>query len=170
MATASQQLFAFARDKGTPFGAWFAYVRPGWDVSVNSIIVSWLVTCLLSLLNIGSPVAFNSVASLSICGVLASYIVSTGCVTRKRILDEELLPSKFSLGRWKGLALNVASLIYLVIFFVLTFFPIDVNPTLSVMNWTCLMFGATILFALLDYVIRGRHVYDGPVEYVRKGM
>lgn len=170
VATASRQLFAFARDKGTPFGAWFAYVRPGWDVPVNSIIVSWVVTCLLSLLNIGSTVAFSSVASLSISGVLASYIVSIGCMTRKRILNELLLPSKFSLGRWKGFALNVASLIYLVVFFVLSFFPVDKDPSLTVMNWACLMFGATIIFALLYYVIKGRRVYDGPVEYVRKGV
>lgn len=170
VATASRQLFAFARDRGTPFGSWLAHVRPGWDVPVNSIVVSWVVTCLLSLLNIGSTVAFNSVASLSISGVIASYIVSVGCITRKRILNEPLLPSKFSLGRWKGLALNVASMVYLVLFFVLSFFPLNPNPAPSLMNWAILIFGAIIILALLDYVVRGRHVYEGPVEYVRKGV
>lgn len=35
MATASRQLFAFARDKGVPYHAWFARVPQGWDVPLN---------------------------------------------------------------------------------------------------------------------------------------
>jgi len=170
VATASRQLFAFARDKGTPFGGWLAYVRPGWDVPANSIFVSWLVTCLLSLINIGSPVAFNSISSLSISGILASYVVSIGCIARKRILNEPMLPSKFTLGRWPGLALNIVSLIYLALFFVLSFFPQSLHPTAPTMNWAIVMFGGIIILALLHYAVKARHVYDGPVEYVRKGV
>lgn len=169
-ATASRQLFAFARDKGVPFDGWFSYVRPGWDVPVNAIFVSWLVSCLLSLINIGSPVAFSSISSLSISGIIASYIVSIGCMARKRILNEPVLPSKFSLGRWKGLAFNLASLLYLGVFFVLSFFPTSPHPNAAGMNWTILLFGAVVIFALVHYVVAARRVYDGPVEYVRKGM
>ena len=169
VATASRQLFAFARDKGVPGYSWFAHVRPGWDVPVNSIFVSWLVTCLLACINIGSPVAFNSISSLSISGVVASYIISIGCMARKRILNEALLPSKFSLGRWPGLALNIVSLAYLTLFFVMSFFPISVNPVPSAMNWAIVMFVGIIGLALLHYM-QARHVYDGPVEYVRKNI
>lgn len=35
MATASRQLFAFARDKGLPFHGWFAYVDHRWEIPVN---------------------------------------------------------------------------------------------------------------------------------------
>jgi choline transport protein len=35
MATASRQLFAFARDKGLPFHDWFAYVPPRWEIPMN---------------------------------------------------------------------------------------------------------------------------------------
>lgn len=58
---------------------------------------------------------------------MASYIVSIGCITRKRILSEEMLPSKSSLGRWKGLALKIACLIYLAFFFV-EFLPAEPEP------------------------------------------
>ena len=170
VATASRQLFAFARDKGTPLGSWIAYVRPGWDVPVNAVLVSWIVTCLASLLNIGSPIAFNSICSISISGVMASYIVSIGCIARRRILNEPMLPSKFSLGRWKGLALNLASLVYLVLFFVMSFFPPSPHPAAPVMNWAIVIFGGIVILALVHYVAQARKVYDGPVEYCRKGI
>ena len=170
VATASRQLFAFARDRGTPWGNWLAYVRPGWDVPVNSIFVSWLVTCLLSLINIGSPVAFNSISSISISGIMASYIVSIGCIARKRIVNEPMLPSKFNLGRWPGLALNLISMCYLFLFFVLSFFPIVVHPAAPDMNWAIAIFGGVIVLSLVYYAVKARHVYDGPIEYVRKGM
>ena len=35
MATASRQLFAFARDKGVPFHTWFSKVPNGWDIPMN---------------------------------------------------------------------------------------------------------------------------------------
>jgi hypothetical protein len=30
------------------------------------------------------------------------------------------------------------------------------------------MFGGVMLFAVVHYYVQARHVYDGPVEYVRK--
>lgn len=170
VATASRQLFAFARDGGVPGGSWFAYVRPGWDVPVNSILVSWLVSCLLALINIGSTTAFNNVASLSISGVMASYVVSIGCIALKRIRNEPLLPSKFSLGRKKGLAMNLAALGFISFFFVMVMFPIISDPTIVEMNWCVVMFVGVVALALLHYMVQGRHVYAGPVEYVRKGV
>ena len=86
----------------------------------------------------------------------------------KRIRNEPLLPSKFNLGKTGGLALNIFAEIFLLFAFVLTFFPGDVNPTPAEMNWAILVYGATIIGALLYYFFKGRHVYDGPVEYVRK--
>ena len=35
MATASRQLFAFARDRGVPFSDWFQKVPAGWDIPLN---------------------------------------------------------------------------------------------------------------------------------------
>jgi choline transport protein len=84
VATSSRQLFAFARDEGVPLSKWVAYVPRKPAVPVNAILVSFLVSCLLALINIGSTVAFNSIASLSLCAILASYVVSISCILLKR--------------------------------------------------------------------------------------
>ncbi|KAI1625517.1 amino acid/polyamine transporter I [Exophiala viscosa] len=167
-ATASRQLWSFARDQGIPGASWFAYVRPGWDVPMNSILVSWVVTCLLALINIGSTIALNNITSLSLVAILSSYIVSTGCLFWRRMYNLPLLPAKFSFSRPLGLFLNGFSMVFLIFAFIFAFFPGDVDPTVAEMNWTALIYGAVMIFCVADYFLRARRVYDGPVEYVRK--
>jgi choline transport protein len=88
----------------------------------------------------------------------------------KRWRREPMLPSKFTLGRTSGLLLNGASLLFLVLVFVMSFFPGSTNPSPSLMNWTILIYGVVMIGALAHYWFKGRFVYDGPVEYVRKGV
>lgn len=166
VATSSRQLFAFARDQAVPFSSWFSKIRPGWDVPLNAIITTFLVSALLSLINIGSAVALNSITSLATVSLLSSYIVSTGCMIWRRWTNSPLLPSKFSLGRW-GLAINIASEIFLLIIFVLSFMPGNPNPTAAQMNWNIVIYGGVTIFSLAYYFFRGTHRYDGPVTYVR---
>jgi choline transport protein len=125
------------------------------------------VSCLLSLINLGSSAALLNIASLSTCAIIASYIVSISCIALKRIRGEPLLPSKFSLGR-AGLPLNIISIVFLVFVFFFSFWPMGPKPTAAGMNWSSLMFGVTVLGSLAYYWVRGRHVYVGPVEYVQK--
>ena len=143
-------------------------VRPGWDVPMNSIIVSFVVSCLLSLINIGSTIALNNITSLSLVAILSSYIASIGCVFWRRLTHQPLLPAKFTFSRPVGLALNGFSLAFLVFAFIFAFFPGNPKPTVEQMNWACLIFGGTVIFALIHYYVKARHVYDGPVEYVRR--
>lgn len=166
VATASRQLFAFARDRAVPFSPWFSSVPAGWDVPINSILTTFLITALLSLINIGSTVALNSITSLATTSILSSYIVSIGCMIWRRCTKSPLLPSKFSLGRW-GLAINIASEAFLLVIFVLAFMPPNANPTASQMNWNIVIYGGIAIFSGIYYWFRGTHQYEGPVVYVR---
>jgi len=167
MATASRQLFAFARDKGVPFHEWFQKVPRGWEIPLNSILFTILFSCLLPLINIGSYIAFNQIVSLGVCALLSSYIVSISCVTARRILGQPLLDSRFALGRW-GLPINIASLAFLALGFVMTFFPPVANPPADTMNWSCVVYAGTLVIAFVYYLGWARYTYDGPVEYIRK--
>lgn len=167
VATSSRQLYAFARDKGVPFHEWFATVRPGWDIPLNALIFTFVFTSILSLINIGSSTALNSITGLQTNAMLSSYVCSIGCIVWRRWTNQPMLPSKFSLGKW-GLPINLVSLFFLAIFFILAFFPSYKSPDAASMNWNILIYGAVVLLSTLYYFVKGRHVYDGPVEYVRK--
>ncbi|KAG6365774.1 hypothetical protein INS49_007385 [Diaporthe citri] len=167
VATSSRQLYAFARDKGLPFSTWFATVRPGWDIPFNALIFTFVFTSALSLINLGSATALNSITGLQINAMLSSYIVSIGCTIWRRCTNQPLLQSKFNLGRW-GLLVNIISMAFLVFFFILAFFPSSPHPDAASMNWNILIYGAVILLSTVYYMFWGKKHYDGPVEYVRK--
>ncbi|KAM7196841.1 amino acid transporter [Rhypophila sp. PSN 637] len=169
IATSSRQLWAFARDKGVPFSGWFAVVQSKNNLPVNSLIFTYVFAVSVSFISIGSSIAFNVITSLGVAALLSSYIISVGCMAVKRIRGETLLPSHFRLGKM-GLPLNLFSFLFLVLSFVMSFFPPTPQPAAEAMNWTVVVYGAVILFSLVYYAIRGRHVYAGPVSYVRKSV
>lgn len=126
------------------------------------------VTALLSLINIGSAIAFNIVIALGGLGIITSNIIVLSLMLRKRVLGEPLLPSKFDLGKRGGFYVNAMALTYLFIPYVMICFPSIPNPSLIDMNWSSLMFGGLVIFAAIYYYFYGRHKYDGPVEYVKQ--
>lgn len=187
MAGSSRQLFAFARDEGVPFGRWVSYVsnridgcnsqklmfvqvRPGLFVPVNAIIVIFVFASLISLINIGSVVAFNVVTSLGTGTLTISYIVTISCVVWRKLASKPLLPSRFDMGKYFGLFVNLIALGWLWLVLVIAFFPGVPEPllTLPSMNWSIAVVAAVSLLSLVYFVVWGRKAYVGPVEYVRK--
>lgn len=180
--TSSRQLFAFARDRGVPFSSFIAHVRnqpasagnpltsaqvhPSWAIPINALLITLLLTTLLSLIILGSTIAFNVITSLGQLGLVSSYIIVIACIFAKRLRREPLLPSRFSLGRG-GIVVNALALCFLALAFVFLFFPAAPHPSPASMNWSCLMFGSILAFSLVYYWVRGRFEYVGPVEYVK---
>ena len=139
----------------------------GWDIPLNAVIFSVTISSLLALINIGSIITFNQITSLGLCALLSSYMVSISCVALKRIRGEPLLPAYFRLGRL-GLPINVISLCFLALAYVMIFFPPVIQPPLDAMNWSVVIYFGVLALSATYYFFRGRHVYVGPVEYVRK--
>jgi choline transport protein len=78
VATASRQLWSFARDRGLPFSHWLSDVPPGWNIPLRAVFVSVVISSLLSLVGIGSTVALNAINSLGVVSLLFSYTVTIG--------------------------------------------------------------------------------------------
>lgn len=169
VTTSSRQLFAFSRDKGLPFSKWLSTVPDGWDIPVNAVMTTLLFTTLLSLIIIGSPIAFNVITSLTQVGLISSYIIAISCMAVRRFSGRPLLPSRFNLGK-AGLFVNCAALTFLSVAYVFLFFPAAPHPTPAAMNWSCLIYAVVLMISLLYYFFIGRHTYEGPVEYVRKDV
>ncbi|KFY48511.1 hypothetical protein V495_01268 [Pseudogymnoascus sp. VKM F-4514 (FW-929)] len=169
VATASRQMFAFARDQGLPFSNFLAHVRPGWDIPLNAVMVSFIITIILSMINIGSTVAFNAIASLGTAALISSYIISISCVRIKRWRGHKLPPARWSLGKF-GAPINDFSILYLTLVFIFSFFPMTAVVDAESMNWNILIYGFTIMFAIVWFFARGKKQYAGPVEYIRKDL
>ncbi|KAK5125447.1 hypothetical protein LTR85_000556 [Meristemomyces frigidus] len=165
MASCSRQVFSFARDRGIPFSGWLAKVDEKTNCPVNAVAVSYGFCILISLISLGSAVAFNAIISLQLLALISTYWVTIGCLVWRRGWGKALPHGDFNLGRL-GLPINIFALAYSAYLVVFVAFPTEVPVTLATMNWSPVMFVGVVLLALLYYVMYARKIYEGPVAYV----
>lgn len=91
--SASRMTWAFARDIGIPFSSSIKKVTKHTRAPVIAIGVVTACAVALTLIYIGSPVAFNDVISLTITGFYGSYFVPAALLLYRRIKGE-ILPHK----------------------------------------------------------------------------
>lgn len=75
----------------------------------------------------------------------------------------------FTLGKY-GLAINIVSILFLLLAYIMIFFPPTTNPIPSGMNWSVVIYVGVLSISLIYFFFKGRHVYVGPVEYVKKDI
>ncbi|KAH8809152.1 amino acid/polyamine transporter I [Xylogone sp. PMI_703] len=167
IATASRQIWSFARDKGLPGHTWLSRVTPGWNVPLNAVSVCLVISSLISLINIGSSVALNAINSLGGVAILSSYVITISSLIARRFSGEPLPPRRWSLGKF-GLPMNIIALSFLAPVLFFAFWPLARPVTAENLNWSSTMFGGTITFALVYYAIKGRHEYVGPGVQVKR--
>lgn len=161
LTTASRITWAFARDDGIPGSGWIRKVHAGTQLPLYSIGVSACISMLLSLINIGSSVAFNAVVSLTVASFFGSYFLAIVMLVWKRLTAQSIDLGPWSLGRF-GLSINLFALGWLIITFIFSFFPIVVPVVPETMNWSCVLYGFIMLFGLTWYAVRQRKFYTGP--------
>ncbi|KAK5125315.1 hypothetical protein LTR85_000424 [Meristemomyces frigidus] len=165
-ASTSRQTFAFARDKGLPGYKWIGAVHPKLMIPLNAILVTYGFTILLSLINLGSTIAFNAIISLQLLALMMTYAISIGCLTLKRLRGQALPTGRWSLGRF-GLPINIFAFFYSCFSIVFVCFPVSTPVAADSMNWAIVMFTGVMVIAGVYYAVHARHVYEGPVVFVQ---
>ncbi|KAJ6784952.1 hypothetical protein PWT90_01751 [Aphanocladium album] len=166
LAAVSRDLFAFARDRGLPCSSWLAKVDKKRKIPTNAYYLSATFAALLSLIYIGSPVALYAIGSLLCCAIMQCFCFSISCVLWRRIYYPETLPyARFSLGKF-GVPINAVAVFVVVWSFFWAFWPQSYPVTAEGFNWSVAIFVPTIMAALIYYIFKGRHVYDGAVVLV----
>jgi amino acid transporter len=144
-------------------------VKPGWNIPLNAVLLTFTITTLLSLINIGSTVAFNAIGSLAISAILATYIISFTLLILRRLRGGPLPARRWSLGS-SGIFINIGAVLYLLVVWVFIFFPTQTPVTPSTMNWNVVIFGGTMVFAVIYFAVVGRKTYTPPVELVKRNL
>ena len=120
-----------------------------------SIALSFIITLLLGLINIGSATAFNAVISLMVASYLASYLLPIALLAWKRWTKQKLPVGQWHMGRF-GLAINITAIIWTTIVFIFSFWPSSATVTLQTMNWAVLLWGGTFILGCLLYLRQRR--------------
>lgn len=163
VASASRQLWAFSRDNAVPNARLISYVHPKLKIPLVSIGITGTISCLLSLINIGSVTVFNAIISLTIAGFFGSYLIPFTLLLYTRIKHPERLPfGPWRLGKY-GPFINAFAIGWSVLVVFFSFWPTMVPVTPQNMNWSVVLYGAVVIFAGVFWALHGRKVYKGPV-------
>ena len=97
-------------------------MHPRLHLPINSIFFSFLFTAIVSLINIGSTVAFNIINSVGTAALMVSYILCISCLVWRKVAKKPLLPSKYPVDKGVlGLAINCLALCFLTVVFFFSF-------------------------------------------------
>ena len=162
VASASRQLWAFARDRGVPGWQKISIVDERFHIPLYALGVTAVINACLGLINIASTTAFNAILSLLSAGLFSSYLITIGLLIRKRIVGERIHFGPWAMGRF-GLPINIIAFSYTLIVMVFSFFPPAVPVTAVSMNWGCVVFIGVVIIGLVYYALIGHRQYNGPV-------
>ena len=142
------------------------------------MIASSIVPCLIGLINLGSSTAFNDVLSLGVSSLYASYVITevlllwrrcTGAIRLpKDVANDSNEPNQLIWGPFHlpgifGILVNAFAVVFGIIIFFFSFWPTVTPVTAAKMNFSVLMTGSVLLFAIFYYIIWARKTYKGPI-------
>jgi len=162
LAAASRQLWAFARNRGLPFSGFLAPAQLRHEIPLAAIFTSLIIAAIMEIINIGSPVVLGIILSMFNSTLLASYGIVISCLLLRRLRGLQMPDGRYSL-RWGGL-INALALLYILPYFVFSFFPGAPNPTALTMNYAIVMIGGIMILATVYYIIWGHNTYQPPTE------
>jgi amino acid transporter len=169
LASVTRLTWAFARDNGLPFSDFFVKVDPRFKIPIRALFLVAFLVVALSFIQIGSTAAFNAILSLSTLGLYISYLLPLIFLVYKRLCTPEDIPrGSFSLGKW-GLPVNLVAILFATYFSIFLPFPATLPVTGENMNYAGPVLGFVMLFACGDWIVRGRHKWQGPtMNYSRE--
>jgi amino acid transporter len=183
VASVSRLTWAFARDGGLPLSSFFAHVRrlfllphanlsltsshsqidPKRHVPYRAIGLVCMTVALLSLINIGSSTALSAILGISTTSIVISYIIPISLLILKRLRNEPIPFGSWRLGRW-GLPVNLYAATFGIFISVFALFPTTIPVTAPNMNYAGPILLGLIILASLDWLIRGRRGFKGPLK------
>ncbi|KAM0345615.1 hypothetical protein ACHAPU_006268 [Fusarium lateritium] len=163
ITSTSRTLWAFARDRSTPFDKHLSKVDKHRQIPIYAVVVVTILQMLLGLIYIGNTTAFNAILSMAIIGMYVSYALPILAMlfARKRVLAANSF-GFFKLGRIVGPIVNVISLIWITVVIIFSTFPTAMPVTPQNMNYSIVVLAGWLAAGGIYYVLRGRYKFEVP--------
>ena len=136
-------------------------VHPTLQVPVPALFLVGFTCCLLSLINLGSAAALNSLISLPTIALYVSYLVPITLLTTRQLSGRHPKYGPFRLGRW-SVPVKLCAMVYLVYVIIFVSFPASKPITSVTMNYAPVILVGFFLVAMLDWFARGRRSFKVP--------
>ena len=136
-------------------------IHPTLQVPIPALFLVGIIVCLLSLINLGSTLAFNSLLSLPLIALYISYLVPIALLTARQLAGKHPKYGPFQLGRG-SIPVKILAMIYLLYVIVFVAFPATKPVTSLTMNYASPILIGFLTLAMVDWVFRGRTKFEVP--------
>ncbi|KAJ4129004.1 hypothetical protein NW768_007533 [Fusarium equiseti] len=163
VTSTSRTLWAFARDKSTPFDKHLSKVNERQKIPGYAVVVTTVLQMLLGFIYLGNTTAFNAFLSMAIIGMYTSYALPIIAMlfARRRVAAADGF-GPFKLGQIAGPILNVISLVWITVVVVFSTFPSAMPVTAQNMNYSIVVMSGWTVAGALYYLLRARAKYQVP--------
>ncbi|EMG51126.1 Choline transport protein [Candida maltosa Xu316] len=151
----SRSIWSFARDNGLPFSNWLSKVNTTTGNVVNAQIFQNIGVVIIGCIYLASTTAFNSILVSCVTFLLISYVPCTLFLVSQR---STIKHGPFWLGKF-GLVANICLLIWALFAFIFYNFPAVMPVSGGNMNYSPVVFGLLIIFAVCDWYFRAKKQY-----------
>jgi len=152
---------------GLPFSDFLSHLTPSNKCPTRTTMLTWLITSLLSLINIGSTTAFNALLSLATIGFYFSYGIPISMFFLRRFsADHPIEFGPWTMGKL-GIGVNILAIAFCLFLILFLPFPTILPVTAQNMNYASVVFIGVILFSMVDWIVRGRKRYTGPIREIK---
>ncbi|KAJ5722624.1 amino acid/polyamine transporter I [Penicillium malachiteum] len=157
--TCGRLLWAFARDRGTPYADFFAHVDRSLEFPLRTTITSTIFAALYGLIWLASTTAFNSIITSAITLINLSYAIPQAIIlVRGR---NKCLPNRpLKLGTC-GYLCNLFAPLWSLVMIVFICFPPELPISVDSMNYSAPILVGLFLVILGFWFTSGRH-FEGP--------
>ncbi|UPL00132.1 hypothetical protein LCI18_011066 [Fusarium solani-melongenae] len=167
LTSTSRTLWAFARDKATPFDRYLSKVDKRLQIPVNAVFATAAIQAALGLIYLGSVTAFNALLSMAVIGMYLSYLLPIlYMIGYGRRPGMNKVHRYFRLPNSLGMVVNLVSCTWIVLVIIFSTFPPVLPVTAQTMNYSSVVFTGWILFGAVYYWLYGRHKFEVPMSDV----
>ncbi|KAL9632199.1 MAG: hypothetical protein Q9164_005468 [Protoblastenia rupestris] len=169
MVSASRVTFAYARDGVFPCSWWISRVNRHTYTPVNAVWFNTVIGILMTLLIFGGAIAVG--ALFSIAAVAAFVAFTIPIFIRVFFVANRFRPGPWHLGKF-SMPIGTAACAFVALMVPILMLPsstgVDLDPT--VMNWTCLVWGAPMFMVILWWIFGARKWFKGPKVNIEHQM
>ncbi|KIJ35490.1 hypothetical protein M422DRAFT_180705, partial [Sphaerobolus stellatus SS14] len=165
LMTCARQIFASSRDGALPFSRISYYISPRTHSPIYCVWFAAFMSLLLRLLAFTGASVIGAVFSLVVAGQYVAYSIP---ISARFLGGNKIKPGPFSLGMF-SLPVAILAVTFMIFITIVFLFPANPNPTAADMNYTLVVLGGVIFFAIVYFYIPkygGKYWFNGPISTI----
>ncbi|KIJ34521.1 hypothetical protein M422DRAFT_263285 [Sphaerobolus stellatus SS14] len=159
-------LFKSFGQKGTlAVWAFVVVVHPRTHSPIYCVWFAAFMSLLLRLLAFAGASVIGAVFSLVVAGQYVAYSIP---ISARFLGGNKIKPGPFSLGMF-SLPVAILAVTFMIFITIVFLFPANPNPTAADMNYTLVVLGGVIFFAIVYFYIPkygGKYWFNGPISTI----